>query len=110
MKHKKIDGTLVSLRELHQDYFNEYFLAFSLRVQRLLHVTYISSELDYLHRQLEKQQCMHTKNLFFCVFDRKTDRLIGALEIRDQEETSNQLYSWLHENFWGEGDIKKPCL
>ena len=101
MPRRTLKGTLVYLRELREDFFSDYLAAFLERVQKLLHVQNIKSERDYLCTRLEKQKKGQT--IFFCLFDSKTDRLIGALEIRDQIETSSQLYSWLHEDFWGTG-------
>jgi len=97
----ELRGDFVTLRELREDFFTDYLEAFSAQVRKLLHVSDISSELDYLKSRLAKQKIGTT--MFFCVFDTQSDKLIGALEIRNQSETSNQLYSWLHEDYWGTG-------
>ena len=91
----------IVLRELREDFFQAYLMAFSELVREMLHVEKKQSELRYLQKRFEKQKKEQT--LFFCIFDKETDRLIGAIEIRDQRETSSQLYSWLHEDFWGTG-------
>jgi len=101
MDNKSMCGQSVYLKELNESFFSDYISAFSPRVRKALHVKRALSELEYLRQRLEKQK--EGRTVFFCVFDKKTDRLIGALEIRDQEETSNQLYCWLHEDFWGTG-------
>ena len=101
MDEKNLQGALIYLQELDESFFSDYISAFSFRVREILHVKYATSELEYLRQRLEKQKKDET--VFFCIFDNDTEKLIGALEIRNQSETGSQLYSWLHEDFWGSG-------
>jgi len=101
MDNKNLRGQLIYLQELDESFFSDYMSAFSPRVRKALRVKHKMSELEYLRKRLEKQK--EGKTIFFCIFDNATDRLIGALEIRSQEETGSQLYSWLHEDFWATG-------
>lgn len=101
MDNKKLQGKLVYLQELNESFFSDYITAFSPKVRKKLHVKHATSELEYLRQRLEQQK--EGKTVFFCIFDKQTKRLIGAIEIRDQSETGSQLYCWLHEDFWGTG-------
>jgi len=101
MKKKNLKGDLVYLQELDESLFEKYIAAFSPRVRRMLHVKHTTTELEYLKERLQKQK--EGKTIFFCIFDQETERLIGALEIRGQQETASQLYSWVHEDFWSTG-------
>jgi len=101
MKNKNLRGNAVYLQELNESFFSDYLAAFSPRIRKLLRVKHTRSELQYLQDRLQKQK--EGKTNFFCIFDKKTKKLIGALEIRGQEETMSQLYSWLHEDFWSTG-------
>jgi len=105
MSQKRYEGTAIYLCELNESFFTQYMKAFSERVRSLLHVSDSASELDYLRVRLEKKETKHA--LFFCIFDKQTEQLIGAVEIRDQRETSNQLYGWLHEDHWGFGKYQE---
>ena len=101
MPRATLTGTHVYLRELREEFFTQYLAAFSERVKKCLHVSQSSSEIAYLSSRLKRQN--KSSGLFFCVFNKKTDKLIGAIEIRAQEETDNQLYSWLNEHYWSKG-------
>jgi RimJ/RimL family protein N-acetyltransferase len=74
---------------------------FSPKVRELLHVSSKDSEIIYLEHRLEKQKKGET--FFFCIFENKSKKLIGAIEIRNPKETDSQLYSWLNEKYWGTG-------
>lgn len=97
-------GQKVIVRPLHSTYFHAYITMFSLSVQRALHVTDVTSELTYLHEQLNKMQRGET--FFYCIFDSTSDQLIGAIEIRNNHYRG-QLYSWIHEDFWGNGRFQE---
>ncbi len=101
MANRVLKGRLVCLRELQEAFFADYIVAFSPVVRKCLRVSCVESERDYLKTRLKKQK--NGKTFFFCVFDAKNDELIGAVEIRDYQETKSQLYSWLNEGFWGGG-------
>lgn len=92
-------GSTIIIRPLHESYFNQYLLMLSPVVQQALHVTDMRSELSYLHDSLQKMARKET--FFYCIFNRATEQLIGAIEIR--QYANGQLYSWLNECFWGKG-------
>jgi len=101
MVRNELQGDLVTLRKLDPEYFNEYVRMFSPTVQELLHATSAQAELNYLEDRVEKME--QEKTLFYCIFSNATHQLIGAVEIRNEQEASGQLYIWLNENFWGTG-------
>ena len=101
MMRGELVGERVTLRLLQSRYIADYLAMFSPQVQHILHVRDSSSEQDYLHNCLQRLEQGHT--LFYCVFDNGDDHLIGAIEIRHTNESRGQLYSWLHECYWGGG-------
>ncbi|MFC1842577.1 GNAT family N-acetyltransferase [Candidatus Dependentiae bacterium] len=110
---KVLKGKLVTLKPLKKIYFKDYLKMFSPKVRELLHAYSGESELEYLEDRLEKQKM--GKTFFYCIFlcgERKTGddpehssgkTLVGAIEIRNPQETDSQLYSWVNENYWGTG-------
>lgn len=97
MKHFPIEGCLIVLYPLAQEYIASYLAHYSLRVQTLLHVNDIEEELRYLH------ECLADNHAFFYVITQKSKQtVIGAIEIRRPTYRS-QLYCWLNEQYWGKG-------
>jgi RimJ/RimL family protein N-acetyltransferase len=74
---------------------------FSPVIRHLLHVPDTEQECLYLESCLTKVEQRET--FFMCVFDNRSEQLIGALEIRDIRHHPGQLYSWINEQFWGGG-------
>jgi len=101
MKRGVLEGKLVVLKPLQKSFFSDYLKMFSPKVKELLHVSSQESELEYLEHRLQKQK--EGKTFFYCIFDKKENKLIGAIEIRNPDETDSQLYSWLNEKYWGTG-------
>jgi len=101
MKSGDLKGKIIMLRPLSKIYFSDYVKAFSPKVKELLHVSSGESELEYLQDRLEKQK--KGKTFFYLIFENTENKLIGAIEIRDPQETDSQLYSWIHEDYWGTG-------
>lgn len=91
----------ITLRPLNDSFFNAYAAMFSAAVRSILHVPSVENELDYLRSRLQKMA--DNRTLFYCVFDRRCEQLIGAIEIRHREEHPGQLYSWMNERYWGNG-------
>jgi len=106
--YPELHGSLVVLRPLHRRYFKSYIAALSPYVRARLHLHDISSELAYLHTCIAKMHLGQT--FFYLIFDRKSDYLIGALEIRDHSNGSGQLYSWINDQYWGTGHFKEALL
>ena len=97
----ELKGELVTLKPLRESYFPQYLKMFSPKVRDLLHVSSKDSEVAYLSDRLERQK--RGEPFFFCIFENKTNKLIGAIEIRNSQETDSQLYTWLNEAYWGTG-------
>jgi len=101
MKIGELRGKLVTLKPLEDSFFPQYVKMFSPKVRALLHVSSQESEIEYLQHRIGKQKKGET--FFYCIFDNKENKLIGAIEIRNPQEASSQLYSWLNEAYWGTG-------
>ena len=96
----KITGQKVFLKELTTNHIPDYLDMFSPRVQELLGVSSPFAELAYVETQAVKQQAGDT--LFFCIYEQKTEILVGSIEIRSKAHRG-QLCTWLHEDYWGLG-------
>ena len=99
MKLGELKGELVTLKLLEKSFFPQYLKMFSPKVREFLHISSHESEIEYLQDRIEKQKMGET--FFYCIFDNKKNQLIGAIEIRNPQEASSQLYSWLNEKYWG---------
>ncbi len=97
---KKLEGERIILHPLDPSLFDSYLSHYSETVQKILGVKTLEEEHRYLQLHYEKMQ--EGLVLFFCIFLKKTNELVGALEIRPSEYRGN-FYGWLHENFWSQG-------
>lgn len=95
-------GSLVTLKPLHKKYFEEYHKAFSPIVRNLLHLS-PTATLQETIVFLSEALCDANHKLFFCVFDKMSDNLIGGIVFRSSEHMNGQLGAWLNENYWGGG-------
>lgn len=93
-------------------HIQSYLLAFTQEVRTWLHVPSVQAEYDYL---LHRMSLIYRRQTFFyTIFDRWTQSIIGALEIRGKEYPG-QLYTWLRPDYWGKGyfresfDLIKRC-
>lgn len=96
----KLIGDSVFLKDLTEDHFHDYFEMFSPRVQELLGVSSSFAELGYVQQQTVKHH--EGEMFFFGIFERKTNQLIGSIEIREKHYRG-QLCTWMHEDYWGTG-------
>jgi RimJ/RimL family protein N-acetyltransferase len=106
---KEIKGKLVTLRPLKEDYYIDYHNMFSDIVRKSLefpeHIT-----LGYTIRYLQDQQRKAEDGtmLLYCIFDNKSNKLIGSVEIRDKnDEDPGQLGCWVNEAYWGGGRFQE---
>lgn len=100
-----IQGSIISLKKLHEAFFIDYHNMFSHVVREAFesprHIT-----IEYTIRSLRRiiRQTNENKTLYYCIFDNHDNRLIGGIEIREYNEHDNgQLGFWLNENYWGGG-------
>jgi RimJ/RimL family protein N-acetyltransferase len=90
----------VYVKELSVEYAQDYLDMFSTTVQKILGVSSLWNEFDYVHNQIAKQK--EGKTCLYGIFESTKNLLIGSIEIRSSEYRG-QLYTWLHEDYWGKG-------
>lgn len=104
-----VPGKLVTLKKLREEYFIDFHNMFSSKVRELFespkHIT-----LDYTIRILRYIMELNDKGetLYYCIFDNKDNRLIGAIEVREKNDIDpGQMGCWINENYWGGGRIQE---
>ncbi len=100
-------GNTVVLKVLQEQFFEEYLTMFSDIVCHWLHASR-QYETDYLYARLNKIKPYQT--YFYCIFEKFTKNLIGAIEIRSKHESLGQLYSWINENYWSKGFYREALF
>ncbi len=105
----EVRGNLVILRKLKESYFIDFHNMFSRDVrQNIEFPEYI--DLDYTIRYLkyEMERDRTGKQLLYCIFDAKENRLIGTLEVRAKNDKDpGQFGCWLNERYRGGGRIQE---
>lgn len=86
---------------MQYSYAELYLTKFSNIVMAALQVANLESERDYLHQALRLQA--EGKTNFYCIFSEDNNELIGAIEIRNPDFSRGQLYTWVHQDYWGRG-------
>lgn len=97
-----IEGKLVTLQSLKEEFFEEYHHMFSSTVRQAIGLSPVGELQDtvvFLTAAMSDPQHL----MFYCVFDNKTNTLIGSVVVRCQGHQNGQLGAWLNEKFWGEG-------
>ncbi len=106
---EEIQGKLVTLRTLKEDYFIDYHNMFSNNVRKGLEfpeTITLSYTIRYLKIEMEK--CHEGKQLMYIIFDNKSNKLIGSLEIREKNpDDPGQFGCWINENYRGGGRIQE---
>ena len=104
-----VPGKIVTLKKLREEYFIDFHNMFSIKVRDLFespkHIT-----LNYTINILRYVMDLNDKGetLYYCVFDNKDNRLIGAIEVREKNDIDpGQLGCWINENYWGSGRIQE---
>ena len=95
------DGAHITLEPLSPTYFDDYLHMLSPTVQALLHIKDLSSERAYLEQRYRVM--LSGKTHFYCIIDTTEQKLIGAIEIRHDQDSRGQLYNWINERYWGGG-------
>jgi RimJ/RimL family protein N-acetyltransferase len=100
-------GDQVLLCPLSYEHVFQYLISFTQQVRHILHVPDLEAEYRYLSNRLiyQKEQAI----FFYCIFDKATDILVGAIEIRGAE-FPGQLYTWLHPDYWGKYYFQEALL
>lgn len=104
-----IQGKIITLKTLKEEYFIDYHNMFSNEVRKNLefpeHIT-LSYTISYLREELKKSQ--EGKQLLYMIFDNKDNKLIGGIEIRElNDEDPGQLGMWVNEHYWGGGRLQE---
>ncbi|MCL4229255.1 GNAT family N-acetyltransferase [Candidatus Dependentiae bacterium] len=97
----KIISKKFNIVSLAPSYVASYLQQFSETVREALRVTSIHAEHEYLQAALEKQAKGETH--FYLIITDQSQQVIGAVEIRQPEQSRGQLYTWLNESYWGRG-------
>ena len=106
---KFIHGKIVTLEKLSIEHVYDTHAMFSDTVRFYLDFP-LDIDLSYTYRYLSGQILKQEKNLLiaYSIFDNKTDKLIGAINIREPNATDpGQLGMWLNEYYWGGGRIQE---
>lgn len=105
----EVRGKVVILRKLKESFFIDYHNMFSRDVrQNIEFPEYI--DLDYTIRYLKYEMNLNEtgKQLMYCIFDFKENKLIGTLEIREKNDKDpGQFGCWLNERYRGGGRIQE---
>jgi RimJ/RimL family protein N-acetyltransferase len=105
----EVRGRGVILRKLKESFFIDFHNMFSRDVrQNIEFPEYI--DLDYTIRFLkyEMERDRTGKQLMYCIFDAKENKLIGTLEIREKNDKDpGQFGCWLNERYRGGGRIQE---
>lgn len=99
MHIQKETGNVI-LKGLEEEYFSEYLKMLSLQIQRILEISSCDAEKQYLKVQLQKMK--RNETFFYCIFEKETNQLFGAIEIRPSNHRS-QLYNLINQSYWGNG-------
>ena len=106
---KTIHGKLVTLEKLSIDHVYDTHAMFSDTVRFYLDFP-LDIDISYTYRYLSGQILKQNNNLLiaYSIFDNKTDKLVGAINIREPNATDpGQLGMWLNEYYWGGGRIQE---
>jgi RimJ/RimL family protein N-acetyltransferase len=104
-----IEGKIVTLKQLKEEYFIDYHNMFSNIVRKNLefpeHIT-LSYTINYLREEMRKSH--EGIMLAYCIFDNKDRKLIGYIDIRDlNDDDPGQLGCWINELYWGGGRFQE---
>jgi RimJ/RimL family protein N-acetyltransferase len=105
----EIKGTLITLKKLKEEYFIDFHNMLSMSVRRDMEYPE-HMPLDWTIRLLreEKEKDTANKTMFYCIFENKTNRLIGEIQIRDKTDADRgQMGCWINENYRGQGYIQE---
>jgi RimJ/RimL family protein N-acetyltransferase len=102
---QEINGKIVTLRPLQEEFFISFHNMFSNLVRKNLEFPEFIT-LGYTIRYLQdlQRKVKEGKMLLYCIFDNKDNKLIGAINIKEKNESElGQLGWWINEAYWGGG-------
>lgn len=102
---EEIKGKIVTLRQLKEEHYLDYHHMFSNIVRKNLEFPeFITLSYTIKYLQDEQRKAEEGKMLHYCIFDNKDNTLIGAIEIREKNESDpGQFGWWINEAYWGGG-------
>ncbi len=101
-KNDPLKGKLVTLKPLQEKFFEEYHRMFSPIVRQALGLP-PTCDMQETIKYLQVALVDKHHHMVYCIFENKTNKLIGGIVIRSKEHPNGQLGSWLNEHFWGSG-------
>ncbi len=100
-----IQGTVISLKPLKEEYYAELHNMFSNAVRKGLDfpaVIDFAYTINYL-RELD-HRAQTTKGIHYIIFDNNDQKPIGSIEVREYDpEDYGQMGVWINEKYWGGG-------
>ncbi len=101
----EIIGNIITLKIISLYYLNEYYSAFSPKVQRMLNISHADGTYENTKKYLIKKNILqkNSEQLFYFIFDNFDKKLIGKIEIRNFNHKKGQLGVWINEKYWGNG-------
>ncbi len=102
---QEVKGSIVTLRQLKEEYYVSFHTMFSNLVRKNLEFPEFIN-LGYTIRYLQDLQRRFNegKLLLYCIFDNKDNKLIGSINIKEKSEAElGQLGWWINEAYWGGG-------
>jgi RimJ/RimL family protein N-acetyltransferase len=106
---QEVTGKIVTLRKLKEEYFFDWHNMFSSTVRKMLeYPDEITLEYSITHLRHEMEKDLSRKILFYCIFDNKDKKLIGAIQIREKNpDDPGQFSWWINESYWGGGRARE---
>lgn len=101
----EVKGKIVTLKRLNPKYFYDYHKMFSDTVRKNIeYPPQISFKFTKSMLLYDLKQEAKGKMIIYFIFDNKTNKLIGSIEIKDKNiENPGQFSIWINEKFWGNG-------
>lgn len=108
---KEIKGKIITLKELKEEYFLDFHNMWSVAIRKPMEFPETIT-LNYTIRylKLEMEKCREGKQLMYCIFDNKDNKLIGSIEIREKNPDDPGQFTWmLNEHYRGGGRAMEAC-
>ncbi len=106
---EEIIGEKVILKYPDLKYYKEYHEMLSSTVKTFLEFPQnLTEEEIYNFLEDEIEQVKQNKMVLYFIFDKKTNKFIGSIEIKEKnEENPGQVSFWINEQFWGGGRFQE---
>jgi RimJ/RimL family protein N-acetyltransferase len=102
---EEVKGSVITLRLLKEEYFIDHHNMFSATIRQgfeFPEVITLGYTIAWLRGELQKMK--EGKMVEYVIFDNKDQKLIGAVAIRELNDTDpGQQSIWINEKYWGGG-------